>query len=522
MISSIDTRQWDVIIIGAGMGGGTIGRHLAENGLSVLFIEKGRAGYRTEANGLAGEEITDPVARLVRGSWPDPIRALIDGHERRIEPMIGTGIGGSSAFYAATLERPEPHDLDDSADRPHPTSGWPVNFAEMLPYFDEAQKRFFVRGQTDPLARYPTPNLRPPAPMCDGDAKIMMGMRRAGLHPYQLHTAVRGIDGCQFCLGRKCPHPCKLDGRSAGVEPALATGRAIVADQCDVKELRGTEGRITGVITHCEGQERHFTGKHVVLAAGALSSPRILLSSRSVDWPQGCGNDLGQVGRYLMFHLNEMFALWPRRNERFADASKAIGFRDLYHIEGNRFGMVQAMGLNAGEAEILSFMRARVNRSPFRRIPGVREIVRIPAMMAAGLLGQAKIFVGLMEDLPYAHNRVVTDPERDGGILIDYQLSSELHQRRRRFRRRIASSLSQHRTLFLTSEPELNFGHPCGSLRMGTDPKRSVVDPTCRVHGMRNLWVADASFMPTSMGVNPSLTIAANALRVGEAILAAE
>lgn len=90
--------------------------------------------------------------------------------------------------------------------------------------------------------------------------------------------------------------------------------------------------------------------------------------------------------------------------------------------------------------------------------------------------------------------------------------------RRRAFRRAIRAGLRGHRRLFLTHTPELNFGHPCGTLRFGTDPGASVLDPDCRAHGLDNLYVADASFMPSSMGVNPSLTIAANALRVAEAI----
>ena len=73
--------------------------------------------------------------------------------------------------------------------------------------------------------------------------------------------------------------------------------------------------------------------------------------------------------------------------------------------------------------------------------------------------------------------------------------------------------------MFLTRAADPNFGHPCGTLRMGDDPSTSVVDRNCRVHEVDNLWVADASFMPTSMGVNPSLTIAANAIRVATCIV---
>lgn len=521
MTDDLRDRVWDAIVIGTGIGGGTIGRRLAEKGLSVLFIEKGRSGYRTEQNTLPADEIADPVARLLRGAWPDEVRALVDGRERRFHAPIGAGVGGSSVFYAATLERPEPHDLDDSPARPHPSGGWPAGFVEMLPYFDAAQQIYAVCGEVDPLAEWPSPALRPGPPIGAGDAALMARMRGAGLHPYQLHSALRRLEGCETCLGRKCPRPCKMDGRSAGVEPALATGRAALLDRCEVTELLGQPGRITEVVARRDDRPLVLSGRHVILAAGALSSPRLLLRSRAAHWPQGVGNDHDQVGRHLMFHLNEMFALWPPRAEAYAEAAKSVGFRDLYYADGHRLGMVQAMGLNVGEGEILHYLRMRIARSALGRVPGARDLARLPAAVAARLLGQAKVFVGLLEDLPYPGNRVTPDPANPDRILIDYRFAPELLQRRQRFRGLIRAALKGQRTLFLTYEPEPNFGHACGTLRMGRDPGDSVLDVGCRVHGIENLWVADASFMPTSMGVNPSLTIAANALRMADRIAVA-
>ncbi|MDS9468746.1 GMC family oxidoreductase [Paracoccus sp. MBLB3053] len=516
MIDDIRSRNWDAIVIGTGIGGGTVGRRLAEMGWSVLFLEKGPQGGRSEGNALPHDDLTDPAARMRLGAWPDPVRAIVDGSERNFHAPLGAGVGGSSVFFAATLERPEPHDLDHSPERPHPTGGWPIGFAEMLPYFDRAQQIFAVNGEQDPLAQYPSPLLVPGPTISDGDARIMAQMRAAGLHPYQLHSALRRIQGCEECLGRKCPHPCKMDGRSAGVEPAVATGRAVVVDCCEVTEICGQPGAVSHVVALRDGQSLSFSARHIVLAAGALSSPRLLLASRADHWPDGIGNRNDQVGRNLMFHFNEMFAIWPPRRAAFSEAAKSVGFRDLYFAEGERFGMVQAMGLNVGEGEILHFLRLRLARSAARRIPGARQFARLPAMIAARTLGQAKVFVALLEDLPYADNRVTQDPMREGGILIQYKFAPELLNRRERFRKLVGKAMNNQRSFFLTYEPEPNFGHPCGSLRMGKDPEKSVLDENCRVHGMTNLWVTDASFMPTSMGVNPSLTIAANALRVAE------
>ena len=99
-------QTWDVIVIGAGMGGGIATRVLAEAGLRVLVLEKGRAGYRAERTSITANAL-DPVARSVRSLWPGQIKARIDGRDSTFFGPIGAGIGGSSVFYAATLERPE-------------------------------------------------------------------------------------------------------------------------------------------------------------------------------------------------------------------------------------------------------------------------------------------------------------------------------------------------------------------------------------------------------------------------------
>jgi choline dehydrogenase-like flavoprotein len=215
-----------------------------------------------------------------------------------------------------------------------------------------------------------------------------------------------------------------------------------------------------------------------------------------------------------MFHLNEMFALWPGRAAAAQGPSKAVGFRDLYFAQGRRLGMVQAMGIDAGEPEILHYLRQRAaERGRDGRF--VREGLRLPAALAARLLGQARIFVGLLEDLPDPDNRVT---DRDGRIAIAYRTAPEALERRRLFRRLITRAFRGQRILFLSDRAEPNLGHPCGTLRMARTPATGVTDGFGRVHSAGNLWVADASVFPTSMGVNPSLTIAALALRQADRI----
>ena len=511
MTREIADQTWDVIVIGTGIGGGTAGRALAEAGLKTLFVEKGPAGHRAERTPLSSD-IFLPEARAVRGFWPGQLIENRAGRETRFHGPLGAGVGGSSLFYAATLERPEPHDLDDLPGRPHPTGGWPVAYADFAPYLARAEALYHVSGEPHVAGQ----SLAPPQPLAPGDARIIDRLRGNGLHPYHLHSAIRRLDGCLDCTGHKCPRPCKMDGRSAGVEPALATGHAALLDRTEVTRLVSDGQKITHLDARRDGETLALKARHYLLAGGALGSPRLCLASASETAPRGIANTSGLVGRGLMFHLNELFAVWPGISD--PTATKAIGLRDLCHVDGQRLGMVQAMGVTASYGEIAFYLENLIARTPLRHIPLSGKLSRIPAALAARMLGSAKIMVGLLEDLPYDENRVLPPVAGSDDIAFEYTMHDELLARRRLFRQQIAQAFRGQRRFFLSRTPDLNHGHPSGTMRFGTDPARSVLSPSGRAHDLANLWGADAGFMPTSMGVNPSLTIAAQALRVAEAI----
>lgn len=514
-MDDIRARDWDAIVIGTGIGGGTAGRRLAEAGLSVLFVEKGPDLGDTAMPAL-NMDARQPADRLARGAWPRLLEAELDGRWYELDGMIGAGVGGTSAYYAATLERPERHDLDDSPEQPHPTGGWPVGYDAMEPWFRLAEDYFHINGEADPLA----PNgacLRPPAqPLTASDAALMDQLRRSGLHPYRTHMAARFLPGCESCFGRRCPRRCKMDGRSAGVLPALETGRAALLDRCSVIRIEADAQGVTGLLCQRDGHRFTLRARRYVLAAGGLGSPALLLHSASDLWPQGLGNRNGLVGRNLMFHLSEIIAIWAGHGRQNEEPSRSISLRDLYFMGGQRFGTVQSMGLSAGYGEILHSLNGHFDQSRLRRLRPLRHGLRLPALAAARLLGRAKLFVGVLEDLPYLHNRLLPDPADPERLRFHYDISDELRQRRAAFRKAIRAAFRPHRALFMGAAPQLNFAHPCGTLRFGDDPNTSVLDRDCRMHGLSNLYVADSSFMPTSNGVNPSLTIAANALRVAD------
>lgn len=449
------------------------------------------------------------------------MHAMIGGRPSTISGTIGTGVGGSSAFYAASLEWPARHDLKDCGTIRHPTGGWPVGYDAFLPYLETAETLFHVCGAADPLFGERRARLRLAPRMSEGDAVQMEAFRRRGLHPYRMPLDIKYLPGCLEYIGRECPRACKMDGRSAGVEPALATGRAALIDCCEVTALGGAPERITHVNAVRDGETLRLRAKRFVLSAGGLASPRLLLASAGEHWPRGCANASGLVGRNLMFHLSERIAIWPERRANFTRPSRTLALRDFYHRDGRRLGLFQSMGLQASYGDIVQHLNDRFDRSILKSLRPLRELGRIPALAAARAFGDARIFVGILEDLPYETNRVVLDEECPDRLRIEYGFAPELLERRKVFRQLIKKALRGQRSFFLNIEPELKFGHPCGTLRFGADPAMSVLDPFCRAHFLENLYVVDSSFMPTSSGVNPSLIIAAKALRVADRLTAA-
>ncbi len=511
------TLTWDVIIVGAGMGGGLAGRRLTERGLSVLFVEKGQAGYRSEQQAYSST-LADPMARQLRGFWPKPVEAHDGKNVSRYFAPLGSGVGGSSVFYAAALERPEPHDLDTTSETPHPTGGWPIGFDEFLPYFDQAQDVLYVRGDADSLSDTPTPKLRPPPDMTPQETAMMADFRNRGLHPYYSHVAQKRLENCANCLGGKCPRACKMDGRSAGVEPALASGKAALLTECDVEELlEETTGKISGIRVQNNGESIVLQAETYVLAAGSFGSPTLLLRSTGQS-ASGCANSSDWVGRGLMFHIDNFFAVWPRRGQKPIGRSRAISTRDFYLSKGHRLGLVQSMGYEADYGTIMRFLVMQFERSRFAKSSKLKRLLNIPAQIAAKLFGNADVYVAQMEDFPLAANRVILNKEDPEIFTFEYTVAQNILTRQVALRRAIRRALGWWRMVFLSIKPIVNVGHPLGTLRFGTDPTTSVLDANCKAHDLDNLFVADGSFMPTSMGVNPSLTIAANALRVADII----
>jgi choline dehydrogenase-like flavoprotein len=535
-------QDWDVIIVGAGMGGGTLGLALAKAGWRALFLEQGRcdlSGGGALAGDFAESFFPHPGTPQVEhrgvleraGRWTDEIEDRSSDCARRFIPFVGAGMGGSTALYGMALER---FSRDDFAPRRrHPQADgaalpetWPIGYDALRPYYRQAEALFRVRGTADPLtADDDAPRFLPPPPLSPANQELHDFLAGKGLHPYRLPSACEFAPGCRGCQGFLCSRGCKNDAGRICVEPALRRHGAHLIDRCRVLRLEAEGDRVTGVVCQWHGQRVVLRGATVVLAAGALATPAILLRSRSREWPTGLANASDLVGRNLMRHCVDLYAVFTRARPRADDNVKEIAFNDLNGGNSEKLGSVQSFGRLPDASILVEALEEDLRRG---RVPALAVLFRLAKpIVKHGLrrqLSRAVLLASVLEDLPYQENRVtVSESGDDAGIVVTYGIHRYERDRIAAMRDRLAKLLRPYRTMMMKqAKNNERLAHACGTCRFGRDPADSVLDPDNRAHGLANLYVVDASFFPSSAGTNPSLTIAANALRVAERLLSKE
>jgi choline dehydrogenase-like flavoprotein len=301
--------------------------------------------------------------------------------------------------------------------------------------------------------------------------------------------------------------------------PALTQHNAKILSNCEVLKLEADAERVTGV--HCRrgNDEMLIRGKVVIVAASAYMTPALLLKSTSEHWPNGLANRSGLVGKNLMMHTADFIAIRAGGSLSGEGPQKALALNDFYTSAGRKLGTLKSVGIQVDPGYVLYHLRNRAERERTWYLQLGRPFFRIIAYIAAAFYKSASVFSSIVEDLPYEHNQIRLDPDSPNGMAFEYHYADELLERNRLFRKCVAETIGKrHAVQVLNTDENLNFGHVCGTVRFGDDPQQSVLDRNNRAHDVENLYVVDASFFPTSGGNNPSLTIAANALRVAEVI----
>jgi choline dehydrogenase-like flavoprotein len=492
----VSTHFTDIVVIGSGMGGATAALALAASGAQVTILEKG-----TQLPDIPENRDTRAIFQKDRFKtgdvWygPDGAGFVSVNHYNH---------GGNTKFYGAVLSRFRKRDFDGVSYPEGDAPAWPFRYEELAPWYDKAEAIYKVRGQadqdpTEPPRSIPLPY--PPVPDERAIAEVRQRLSAVGLHPFSLPLGIdieqwlaNGLTGWD---GFPDARTGKMDAETCALQPALACPNVKIIEGAEVRQLLpSADGkRVEGVEYIQDGTVRVLRANIVVLAAGSVRSAAILLASGS----HGLLAQSGQVGRNLMSHNTSALIAFDRRFNNDSVYQKTFGINDFYLGGG-------AGGSSLGNIQLLGRINGMVLKSSLRRIPE-RVLERLSR--------HSVDFFVMSEDLPETGNHIRLE---NGRIVLDWRRNNvgthrALVDRLKRSLREAGFRVSIGQ-LFDRRAPS----HQCGTIKMGDEPSLAPLDKWGRAFELPNLFVTDASTFVSSAAVNPSLTIAALALRTADHI----
>jgi choline dehydrogenase-like flavoprotein len=515
--------HYDVLVIGSGPGGATTAARVAETGKRVLMLERGDFLPRERDNWSSRAVFGD--AKYTADE------TFYDRHDRPFRPELHYYVGGNSKVFGAALFRLLPSDFGEVQHPNGVAPAWPLSYDDMEPYYVRAEHLFWVHGQhgEDPFAGASSQDYRyPPVQHEPRIQQLSDGLAELGLHPFHLPLGVHLTQDahgrattdspcirCDRVDGFPCLLGAKADAEMAVIRPALAAhpNLTLMTKTTVERLLTDAGGRaVTGVaVTLPDGSPGTFTADIVVLSAGAILSAALLLRSANDQHPHGLANSSDLVGRNYMRHNNLALIAFSREPNPTVFA-KTLALNDFYGPgEGWQYPM--------GNIQMLG-------KPDDWQVKGAapRGLGWAPPAPYGEVARHSTGFWLSSEDLPLAGSRVTLRP--GGAIRLTLQPGNNTEglTRLRTIFQEMLSKLGMVDTTFVRSLylhkafDVAATAHQAGTARFGTDPSASVLDVHCQAHDLDNLYVVDASFMPSIGAVNPTLTIIANALRVGDHI----
>jgi choline dehydrogenase-like flavoprotein len=521
------SKLYDLIVIGSGCGGSAAAYRAASKGLRVLCLEAGgQLPPESMITGKTNWEISKMEQQLSHGSYSYPNNAYhlpIDTSDSPIRPINFFGVGGSTMLYSGHYPRFRPEDFQGSKNRATSIE-WPISYDDLKPYFEIDYAITSVSGlEGDPY--YPDiKNLLPPVPVGTMGNTLAKGFNALGWHWWPSYSAIatRDFSGHRSCanLG-SCNYGCSNGSKSSSDISYLRQAKdsgVVLVPRAIVTRLISNGNRIERVEFMDEsGSLQSVETKTVVLAAGALGSPRLLLNSATGDHPKGLSNRSGQVGRNLMLHpLGYAEGFFPNpMDSNLGPQGCCIYSNEFYcGIDQNVYGgySFQVLrGPDPVEAMASWFARGLISADS-HYLSQFEKLFNHTAHIAI-----------IVEDKPSLENSIELDfANKDNagmpGIKMKYSLSEDARQLLShgvKSARQVLKASGAHKTYGYAPVKDTGW-HQLGTLKMGKDPTSSVVNERGQSHDIPNLFVADSSVFVTSSSVNPASTIRAIALFVAD------
>ena len=492
-------RDYDIVIIGTGAGGGTLAYALRNSGARVLLLERGDFLPQEPEN-------WSPAAVFSKKRYK-PAEVWQDAAGRPFQPGVHYYVGGNTKVYGAALPRLRRADFLRIEHAGGVSPAWPIDYDALEPYYARAEQIYLVHGASDDPTEPPRsgPFPFPPVPHEPYIEELAGRLRAQGLHPAYLPLGIDLRPGgrclrTKTCDGFPCHVLAKADADVCCVRPALQSPDVGLLTRAYARRLLTDPAgrRVSAVEVERAGERFEVRAATFIVTCGAVNSAALFLRSANSAHPDGLANSSGLVGRHYMVHNNTaLMAVHPTRRNR-TTFQKTLAVNDFYLSSPDwpfPLGNLQLLGkLQAGMLTA---------SQPF-----------VPQRILQAMADRSVDWWVMSEDLPDPDNRVTLGP--GGSIRIHWKPNNpaahaKLVQTARRMLRRAGYPLILTQRMGIETN-----SHQCGTLRFGTDPASSVLDPWCRAHDVANLYVVDGSFFPSSAAQNPALTIAAQALRVAD------
>jgi choline dehydrogenase-like flavoprotein len=503
-----DSYPVDLVIVGAGAGGGTLAQRLARWGWKVVVLEVGPFWDPDEdwvSDEAGSHTLYWTEERIIGGK--DPVELGKNNS--------GRGVGGSMIHYAGYCPRFHPSDFEVRS-RDGVGEDWPISYWDLKRHYEVLELELPVSGDHWPWGdphRYP----HTAHPVAGGAEIAVEGARKLGI---EMKVGPVGITNGSFgnrphCIYRGfCLQACKVNAKASPlvthIPDAIEHGAEIrehcMASQIEVDE---SSGRITGVRYIHDGQERVQKADAVAVAGYSIETPRLLLNSTSRRFPHGLANGNDQVGRCVMVQgAPQIAARFPDEMRMYKAPPPEISSEEFYETDPVR-GF--ARGFSIQTVGPLPIDWARHVLAGGHWGPALREYMRD--------YNHWYTLGALSELLPLPDNRVTlaSDVTDRNGIPVARMDYSQCENDRKNIAmakqtiKEILEAAGAQDTLQID-----RYAHLVGGCRMGADPERSVVDSDHRAWEVANLFIADGSVMPTQGSANPALTIMALASRLAE------
>ncbi|HVM74128.1 MAG TPA: GMC family oxidoreductase [Candidatus Saccharimonadales bacterium] len=540
-VSYKTSDEVDFVIIGSGAAGGVMAKELSTNGFRVVVLEQGP--YLTEADFSHNEIDVVFNHQLTNNPKFQPTtfrKAEQDKAQKQYSVMYGRCVGGSSVHFTANfwrlheidfLERTKVGDVPGAS-----LVDWPIRYEDLEPYYTKVEWECGVSGLAgaspfDPPRSKPYP--MPPLPVKGSGVIFERAAKKLGYHPFPAPMAIlsqprpgrSACVNCGFCLGFGCEVKAKSTALSAMIPLAEATGRCEIRSNCYVYRIETDKtGRAVGAVYFDAKKNSHLQkAKAVVVCANGAETPRLLLLSKSAQFPNGLANSSGLVGKYLMPNSGAIvFATFDEPLNDYKGFAVSRIFHDFYEMDVKKTGIYGGGGLDA-----------RFDLTPITFALGALP-PDTPKWGSGFKKALNQNFTRTMEifchgtSLAVETNSFSLDPDvKDAWGLPALRMTFRDHPNDLKLsewmKNRALEILDAAGAKAKWSGPiqEQQFAvHLLGTCRMGNDSKTAVINTDHRAHDVKNLFLCDGSSMVTSGRGQPTMTIQALAFRAADRITA--